>query len=79
MFFFGIFFYFKVNQSLFEIIYFKLEIGWGSNFLQGNINNPNMFAKLINKKYKPSKVRKGEILTSKQNPTKLIEVKIAIY
>ena len=53
------------------------SLGWDSNFLQGNINNPNMFAKLINKKYKPSKAKKGEILTSKQKLTKFLVVRIS--
>ena len=36
-----------------------------------------MFAKLINKKYKPSKAKKGEILTSKQKLTKFLVVRIS--
>ena len=36
-----------------------------------------MFAKLINKKYKPSKSKKGEILTSKQKLTKFLVVRIS--
>ena len=36
-----------------------------------------MFAKLINKKYKPSKAKKGEILASKQKLTKFLVVRIS--
>ena len=36
-----------------------------------------MFAKLINKKYKPSIAKKGEILTSKQKLTKFLIVRIS--
>ena len=36
-----------------------------------------MFAKLINKKYKPSIAKKGEILTSKPKSTKFLVVRIS--
>jgi len=53
------------------------SLGWGGRFLQGTTNNLDMYAKLVNKRYKPNTTKKGENLTIKHKLTKFLVVRIS--